>query len=471
MAKHTPLQAMTPVLLVSICLLLVQVCPAQTKADKAMGKQLDALILQAYPSISPGCVVLIARQGEVIYEKAFGKANLELSVPMTTDMVFRLGSVTKQYTAIAILKLMEEGKLSLSDSIQKFLPGFPAKGQSITIENLLTHTSGIVDYLALNTPQANAPFMIRHDLEPGAIIDLFKNEPLGFIPGTRYSYSNSNYFLLGAIIEKITGKTYREYIESGLLQPAGLKQTYYGGYREIIPNRVSGYAGHKGDFENADYISMTIPYAAGALMASAADLLQWHKALYTGRIVTAETIKKATTPFILKNDTAIEYGYGWQIKTRDVGLSIEHSGAIDGFQTQEIYLPGPDLFIVTLYNALNDGGDDVSYIGLSNDIVSVAGGKSLQKDIILPDSLLRSYVGVYEFDSKHPVVISFENGQLYIEAAAGGLPKSPLYAKNAHLFFLKVVAADIEFVQDSEGKVVQLIAHSKGKDEVCKKMK
>jgi CubicO group peptidase (beta-lactamase class C family) len=428
---------------------------------------LDALISKRLPAIAPGCVVLVAKKGRVVYKKAFGVANLELHVAMQPGMVFRIGSITKQYTAIAILELVEQGKLSLRDSIQQFISDFPHKGHPITIENLLSHTSGIVDYEVLNFPIPNA---IRIDFPPKQIIDSLGKLPLDFIPGSKFQYSNSNYFLLAYIIEQVSGNSYQDYLTAHLFKPAALQHTYYDLPAEIIPGRVSGYAKHDSKYANAGYISMTQVFGAGALLSNVEDMYRWHQALYAYTLIKKETLEKAFTPFKLAGGESSEYGYGWIIKKRNGSVSIEHSGGIDGFQSDEIYFPEQDIFIATLYNSLNEGGSEVPFMALDNDIATLAVGKKLERETSVDTSLLRQYVGVYESDPEHPVNITLENGQLQMEAAAGGLPKSPLFAKSNNVFFLKVIAAEIEFAKDNKS-VIQLVVHINGQDQVAKKVK
>lgn len=447
------------------------IATGQTSADTNLPSQLDSLITTRLKSVAPGAAVLVAKKGEIVYNKAFGTADIELNVPMQSNMVFRLGSVTKQYTAIAILQLVEQRKIDLGDSVQKFIKDFPFKGHTITIENLLTHTSGIIDYQALDTKEANEKFIYRKDFAPKEVIDFFKNEPLAFAPGSQFGYSNSNYFLLGYIIELITGETYRDYLQKNIFTPAGLTHTYYGGYKEIIPDRVSGYAGYKSRYENADYVSMTIPYAAGALMSNTEDMFKWHQALYAGKLISMETLKKAFSPHILSNGSPSEYGYGWFMKDLLGSKTIEHAGGIDGFQSDEIYFPEEDIFVATLYNALKEGGDDLSFLYLSNDIATLAIGKALAKDIKIDPSILQQYTGVYATDAKHSVTISVDSGQLQIESKSGNLPRSPLFAESETKFLLKVVKAEIEFFRDDKGNTTQLIVYVNGQKQVCKKIK
>src|ERR1700754_3793441 len=218
-----------PLLGLIICLSVIH-CMAQTPGD--VSKTVDSLLAPRFTGNRPGISVLISQKGHVVYKKAYGSANMELNVPITTDMVFDLGSITKQFTAVAILQLMEKGKLSLKDSLQKYIPDYPSKRYTITIENLLTHTSGISDYMRLGYKE---PFMERRDFAPKELSHLFKNEPLEFEPGTQFKYSNSGYYLLGYIIEVITGESYERYIQENILSPLSLTHTFYTKPNVIIP--------------------------------------------------------------------------------------------------------------------------------------------------------------------------------------------------------------------------------------------
>lgn len=211
---------------------------AQSKQDKKLVISIDELITSRLNSISPGCVILISKKGQIFYQKAFGKANLELNVPVKPDMIFRIGSITKQFTAVSILQLVEQGRISLNDSIQKYIKDFPPKGQTITIENLLTQTSGIPDYLNL---EFNLPNPFRIDISTKQIVDSIKIQQLIFTPFSKFEYSNSNYFLLGYIIEQVSGLSYAEYIKNNIFDPIGLTKTYYDTPAKIIPNRANGY--------------------------------------------------------------------------------------------------------------------------------------------------------------------------------------------------------------------------------------
>lgn len=345
---------------------------SQVFLDRQSTKKNDELITGSYQSIAPGCVVLISEKNKLVYEKGFGQANLELNVPMRPEMLFRIGSITKQYTAIAILQLMEQGRIFLQDSLQKFIKSFPGKGHTITIENLLTHTSGIVDYQVLDFHIPNA---IRIDFPPKQIIDSLAVLPLGFIPGTQYSYSNSNYFILGYILEKVTGKAYHTYMKENVFTPLGLSESFYDLPTEIIKNKVCGYTKASDGYQNAGYLSMNHVFSAGALVASARDLFKWHQALYAFKVVKKETLDKAVAPFRLSDGKLSEYGYGWFIKEYRGKKMIGHGGAIDGFRGMEVYIPEQDIFIVTLFNSDNDGFFQLFENILNLVITETTGGK------------------------------------------------------------------------------------------------
>jgi CubicO group peptidase (beta-lactamase class C family) len=421
---------------------------AQSKQDKQLIKNLDQLIGEKYNALAPGCAVLVAKNDQVIYAKAFGTANLELNVPLRADMVFRIGSLTKQFTAVALLQLVEQGKISLHDSLQTFVKGFPYKGHTITIENLLTHTSGIADYETLDFHIPNA---IRIDFPPKLLIDSLSKLPLEFVPGTKYQYSNSNYLLLGYIIEQASGKSYKAYLQEHIFQPAGLSNTYYDNPTQIIKNRVSGYTKDSSGYRNADYISLSQVSSAGALASNVEDLFKWHRALYSYKLLRKETLQKAFTPFKLLNDSVSEYGYGWFIRSWKGSPAIGHGGAIDGFRSMETYFPEQNIFVVALFNSDDDG-----CFNLFENIMDVVVGKSLSiayKDVEVADSVLNTYVGTYVSaempSSTDSIKIYKEGNRLYCDLSNKTGMHMQLVAQSPTLFYfpiIKRVPTTIEFL-------------------------
>ncbi len=434
-----------------LCLLIVKSSPGQAPSIE---NKIDELLTKQFSQLQPGCEVLVAKHGQIIYKKAYGSADLELNVPLTPDMVFNLASITKQFTAVAILQLVEQGKISLHDSLQKFIPDFPSKGHTITIENLLTHTSGIKDYMQLDYPNS---YMERWDYKPKQLIDSFKNYPLEFEPGTKFSYSNSGYYLLGYIIEEITGSRYQSYVQDNLLKPLGLTHTYFDSAGIIIPNRVSGYQKDDTVYKNEDYWSPTIEYAAGGLISNVDDLFKWHKGLYTYQILKKETLQRAFTSFKLKDGTSTDYGYGWFLKTSEGIKSIEHGGGIPGFRTDEIYFPSEDIFIAILCNCGTASIDE-----LSVNISSVALGKSLQSDVTVDPKTLDKYVGVYRLsiDTSRTIIMLKKNNRLF--AKASDMEIFPMVFQSETKFeFKNILDAHCEFITEN-GKVTKINVSQNG---------
>ena len=236
---------------------------------------IDQLFRAAAKPNEPGLAVIVVRKGEILHRAAYGMANVELGVALQPDHVLRIGSVTKQFTSAAIMMLAEEGKLAVTDPITKFLPDYPTQGKTITVEHLLTHTSGIQSY----TDMPKWRNMFRQDMSLTELIDLFKNEPMQFEPGARWRYNNSGYILLGAIIEKVSGKKYADFVQERIFTPLGMKDTRYDVTEQVIPRRAAGYVKTGERIVNAPYLSMTQPYAAGSLISTVDDLSKWDAAI------------------------------------------------------------------------------------------------------------------------------------------------------------------------------------------------
>ena len=242
--------------------------------------------------------VLVARGSQVLFSKGYGSANLEWDIPNTPNTKFRLGSVTKQFTAASILLLEERGKLSVSDPVKKYLPDAPAAWDKITIFHLLTHTSGIPNFTSFPDYAKLEPFATT----PEQLVARFRDKPLDFEPGEKWNYSNSGYVLLSYLIEKITGDSYEKFVRENIFTPLGMKDSGYDSNSAVIPHRASGYVFGKNGFENAGFVHMSIPQGAGALYSTTEDLLKWEQGLFGGKVLKAASLEKMTTPF--KNNYA-----------------------------------------------------------------------------------------------------------------------------------------------------------------------
>jgi len=382
--------------------------------EKQINEKTDNYLKQYFKENDPGGAVLIAKNNKIIYKKGFGIADLEMNVANNPATVFRLGSITKQFTAIAILQLVEKGKLSLQDSIQKFITDFSSKGHPITVEHLLTHTSGIKEFLTMDHSD---PFVLRREFSPKEIIDFFMDEPLEFIPGSKYSYSNSGYIILGYIIENITGEPYAKYIGENLLQPSGMKNTYYADYRAVIPFRAKGYQVWNGKYGNSEFISMSIPYSAGGLLSTVEDLFLWHNALHNNQLLKKDLLEKAFTPYKLTNGDNAPYGFGWFLNNEIAGKkTIEHSGRISGFNTTQIFIPEDNIFVAVLMNIEDHALLHNSQI-TAKDLSLLAMGKELEPKVKIGNEVMSSYTGEYKMKNSYRIAtIKVEgNDLLFIE--------------------------------------------------------
>jgi CubicO group peptidase (beta-lactamase class C family) len=395
--------------------------------------------------------VLVAKDGTILFDRAYGLANVEWQVSNTTDTRFRLGSITKQFTAAAILLLEERGKLGTDDPLSKFIPDLPATWQQITLRQLLNHTSGIPAF----DKWPDLATLRRSPLELEKGLKRLREQPLEFAPGEKFSYSNSGYLMLGHIIEIVTGQKYGVFVHEQILVPLGLTDTDPDSNTAIIPRRASGYMLAKGQLQNAPYINMEVPHAAGALYSTTHDLLHWTEALMGGRLISAASLEKMTTPG--KGD----YGFGLVVRTVSGRKLIEHGGTIEGFNTQMNHYPESRITVVVLANV--NGPAAVKLAGQLGDLAHgdrVVLASEL-KEIVVPAETLRKYVGVYQLKPNLNNTVRLVDGRL--TAQLSGQAAYPLFAQSDYEFFLKVVEAREEFVTDATGRVTHFLLHQNGR--------
>ena len=403
--------------------------------------------------------VLIAKDDKVLFDKGYGYANLEWQIPNTPDTKFRLGSVTKQFTAASILLLAERGKLKTDDPVKKYLPDAPAAWDKITIYHLLTHTSGIPSF----TGFPEYPDFEKKPATPEELVKRFEDKPLEFEPGSKFKYSNSGYLLLGYLIDKVSGEKYPQFVKENIFVPLGMADSGYDRNATVIAHRASGYTPTppNGEIQNTGYIDMTIPYSAGALYSTTRDLLKWERGLYGGKVLQAASLKKMTTPF--KDN----YGCGLFISTADGHKKIDHGGGIEGFNTEVAYYPDDQLAVIVLAN-LNGGAPNE----IANKAATIEfGGKveltSERKEITLKPEELGGLVGTYSLAPGVDLAVTLEGNQLWTQLTGQG--KIQIYPESPTFFFLKVVDAQLEFAKDSSGKATQVTLHQNGQDVVAKK--
>ncbi len=331
---------------------------AQTKVE-----QIDKLLstYEAYGKFNGS--VLVSDQGQVIYKKGFGIANMEWDIPNQPNTKHRLGSITKQFTAMLILQLVADGKLDLQDPITKYLPDYPkANGDIITTHHLLTHTSGIPNYTSFPKFFEDES---RNPNSPEEFVKKFADKPLDFTPGEKFSYSNSGYFLLGAIVEKLSGETYEQMLQDKIFTPLNMNETGYDNHGDILKNRATGYEKQGRGYENSKYLDMSIPYSAGSMYSTVEDLYKWDQALYTTAILPKAYMSMYFKPYISAFGNA-HYAYGWGVGYAKIGKStdsiyaIGHGGGINGFNTNISRTTSNKSLVVLLNNTGGAPLDDIT---------------------------------------------------------------------------------------------------------------
>lgn len=385
--------------------------------------------------------VLVVRDGKTLLDKGYGSANLEWKIANDGDTKFRLGSITKQFTAVAVLLLAERGKLSLDAPIKTFVPDAPATWDKITLRNLLNHSSGIPNF-------TNFPEFAKEKILPATNAELiarFRDKPLEFQPGEKMNYSNSGYTLLTAVVEKASGQSYASFVAENIFKPLAMADSGYDVHATILPRRASGYSPAPGGMVNADYVDMTVPQGAGSLYSTTHDLLKWQTGLYGGKLLKPESLAAFTTPF--KND----YAFGLIVNKAEGKTMYSHSGGIDGFNTWMGYDPDAKITVVVLGN-LNGGAPGA--IGKSMMTLARGGAVTLPTErqaITLPAATLKQYDGTYEVSPTFGFTIRSDGTKLIAQATKQ--PELELFAEKPDHFFFKVVDAQIVFVRDASGKI------------------
>lgn len=448
------------ILTLSIFLLAAGLIVAQSSSKSVLSPQQYQELLEAhFDKEGPGASVLVAKKGNIVYRGGIGKANLELDIPMNENHVHRIGSITKQFTAVAILMLLEQGKLDLQDKIEKHIPNYPTQGKTITVEHLLTHTSGIRSMTGMPDFFNNA----RKDMTTAEMMDYFKNEPMDFAPGEEYRYNNSGYYLLGVIIENISGMTYADFIQRNIFDKVGMDHSHYGSFQEIVPNRAAGYQKQSGTYVNAPYLSMTLPFAAGSLLSNVLDLYKWNRALLSNQLLKQETLQKAYTPYVLNNGKPIDYGYGWGVGSLFGSPAIQHGGGIHGFLTQGIFLPEEDVFVAVFSNCNCQPPNDVA-----QKIAAIEIGKYTPKETIaLSADALKKYEGIYQVnDDKSKRTLRVQDGVLTTQRTGGEVFE--LFPFEKDKFYFKKSLTIFEFTRDEKGNIDGMKAiRANGQDDIA----
>jgi CubicO group peptidase (beta-lactamase class C family) len=399
--------------------------------------------------------VLVARGDQVLFSKAYGSADIEWDLPNTVDTKFRIGSVTKQFTAAAILLLEQRGKLKLEDPIKKHYAEAPAAWDAITLHHLLTHTSGIPNFTSFPDYTNFEPLPTT----PADVIKRFRDKPLEFTPGAEMRYSNSGYVLLGVVIEKAGGMGYAQFLAENLFTPLGMKDSGYESNSALLPKRAAGYTPGPNGIGNASYVHMSVPFSAGALYSTVGDLHRWTRSLFTHQVISAESLQKMLTP--AKND----YALGIFVGSNLVGRLAQHGGGINGFNSQLSYYPESEVTIVALSN-LNGGGA----AAIADQLGKVVHGHAIvlpseRQTVKVPRATLEKYVGTYQLQPGFDLWFRVEGEDLVVHAT--GQPRMPLAAESPTRFFPLPIQAEFEFQVDANGKVTGVRLRQGGRDSLA----
>lgn len=432
----------------------------------------EAIFQEAVTGDSPGAAVLIAQNGTILHEKGFGLASLEHHVPITPETKFRIGSITKQFTAAAILKLQEAGWLSLHDPLSKFIPDFP-RGDEVTIHHLLTHTSGIHSY----TERPDFLQTVTTETKPAELIATIKSDKYDFNPGEQWRYNNSGYFLLGHIIEKVSGQSYEAYLKKTFFEPLGMNDTGVHHWSDILDHEATGYSYSNGKFQKAKNWDMSRAGGAGALYSTVADLYRWNEAVFNGKVLSEASLAAAFTPVTLndgKKATAVGggYGYGWAISEFRGLKEIAHGGGLHGFVTYLARLPEQNLTVVVLTNCAPPR--DVNPTGIARSLAEIylwekmASQDSYSTAPVDP-KVYDDYVGRYEYPGGAIMTVTRDGNRLF--AQLSGQSKFEIFPRSPNEFFWKVVDAQITFVKNEQGEVVRAIHRQGGQTFEAPKLK
>ena len=437
-----------PGALAVLLLILPTVAPSTSAPPSApsVAREVARLVAQTYPDDAPGAAVLVARGDIVLFRGARGLADLGTRTRVKPDAVFQIASAAKQFAAAGLLTLVDAGKVSLADPLSKYVPDFPG-GDGITLAQLLDHTAGVKEYTSLRG-YLEGP--ITSELTTAQMIDVFRHAPRDFPAGTKWSYSNSGYVLVGAVIEAATGMAWHAYLDRALFKPLGMRHTGYAGDPRWRARQVSGYTEDSGRFVPMHEISMSQVHASGALVSNVDDLLRWNRALHEGHVLKPATYARMITPA----GPAAEVGYGFGLYTVKVRRAdgLRHGGAIFGFIASLLYLPGPDITVAVLENDDANGAADNAET-LSRRLAALALGDPYPDatPVAVDSAALAGAEGVYRFAGDVRRVLRLVDGRL--TAQRDGRPKAALLPIGRDDFLYEDGFNRLVLVRGADGRI------------------
>ena len=430
-------------------------------------KTIKSFLAEEYPKEEPGAVVLVAKNGEILLEKAYGLASIKPKRKMKIDMVFPIASMSKQFTSAAILQLIENGQMALTDSIQQYVPYYPSKKYTITIHHLLSQTSGIPEYFDVDE---NEFALLAQEHTPKQLIAYYKDAPLDFQPGEKWVYSNSNYPLLGAALEQVTGLPLKDYMSKNLFEPLGMKDSGLWYPPTVTLDRIpTGYNSNNAKIYEGPKMVGSALYAPGGVVSSVKDLLLWNTALKEKTTLSEFVVNQLTTEKSINDGTPTGYGYGLFLRDLQGSPTIEHGGELFSFTSGGLYLPEEDIFICILSNTKLDRVRDIS-----NYIASVLIGKPLKilgKDQLSAE-LLKIYLGNYKLvdsDLKRAFEIKILDNRLLLHDPNTPANDALLTPSEKDRFTLKAAGAIVTFQRDTNDEITGFTVSQKGDTYVFEK--
>jgi CubicO group peptidase (beta-lactamase class C family) len=432
----------------AVCAVLTCLTSAAVSQDTARMDEVARSYVKAGTFMG---TVLVAQDDKILLDKGYGTANLDWSIPNAPDVKFRLGSLTKQFTATLILLEQQDGKLSIADPVSKYIPDTPKAWEKITIAELLGHTSGIPNFTA--DPTFHAWSQNPHT--PAELLAFFDRKPLDFAPGSKFSYSNSGFEVLGVILEKVSGKTYNELLHERIFDPLGMKDSGLDADDLVLAKRALGYIGAATPTTAPAYAhseSMTVPWAAGSLYSTTHDLLTWEHALFGGKVLSPASLKLMTTP------GQGDYGLGIGVRQHDGLTVVEHGGGIEGFSTFLLDVPEKHIAVVVLSN-ISSGAPG----SMAHQLLDVTLGKPVvlaaeRKPVPITHAELAKFEGAFTLGTDGTFTFAAKDNTLTV--AAFGPPMPLLYegVKNGHpVFYLAMVNGEVEFLPDATGAIPSLL--------------
>lgn len=432
-------------------------------------EQVDTLFTPWNKGETPGAAVIVIKDGKIILKKGYGLAEVGSKKPITPDTAFLLASITKQFTAMAIMMLAERGKISYEDPLSNFFPEFPPYAQKITVRHLLNHTAGFAEYDDLFVEAR----VVDHDwprssntkpskFEPtskDALKLLAQQQTLRFSPGEKFEYSNSGYVILAQIVEKVSGKRFAEFLKANIFDPLGMKRTLLTDERrQKVTNVASSYQLKNGSYDQIDYTPLNAIYGEDNIYSTVEDLYKWDQALYTQRLVKASTLNNAFTPGRLNDGSATSYGFGWRIR-KFLGLdTVSHSGSWLGFNNYLVRFPSERFTLIVLSNLAQ-----FQPTKIASKIAKIYLSDKLTFPVAIPlnPNVARAYVGKYEFAPGAIAEITLENNVLWIKPP--GDEKTKLLASAPDVLFLDgMEEISLILQRDAAGKVVGFMAEGRG---------